>query len=198
MMVAIPASLPPLRVCPCEVTTLFGRFAHAVYCSKPCASRFWRLAMRAEFPIPKLSRVCPMCKRDFSQQRRDQTYCSPHCRELAHGDRRRRKTNAPTDGVTRCCKICDLEFVSRRWNQVYCCKACKLHVINQRRTIRKTDREPFPSPALIRRRCKAIQQQRARNGEATTETAKSQRTEVSADADSNSDRLRPCATAMDA
>lgn len=160
-MVAIPCSFASLRPCPCG-SSLFARANNARHCCTQCQYRSYRARIAAEFPIPKPARTCPICKRDFAQQRRDQTYCSPHCRELAHGNRRRRKINAPKDGVTRCCVICDLEFVSRRWNQIYCSKACKFHVINQRRTVRKTDREPFPSRALIARRCRAIQQQRAR------------------------------------
>lgn len=199
-MVAIPSSFCHLRACPCGSTT-FGRARNARFCCKQCVYRHRRSTL-AEFPIPKPHATCPTCKRGFAKLRRDMTYCSPRCRELAHGNRRRRKMNAPKDGVTRCCEVCGFEFVSRRWNQVFCSKACKHHVIGKRYRVRKighaSDRELFPSPALIRRRCKAIQQQRAHDGASkNSEGRLSPPTNLSAESDPNSDRLRSGSTALD-
>ena len=189
---------PDFRVCPCGFGSVWAKNRRAIYHSKRCQQRFYLAALRAEFPCPKPHATCPICKRGFAQACKTQAYCSPRCRELAHGDRRRRKTDAPKDGVTRCCVICDLEFISRRWNQIYCCKACKFHVINQRRTVRKTDREPFMSRALIDRRCKAIQQQRERDGKAKGQTKQQpQRTEVPALGNRNPDCLREDSKGMD-
>ena len=204
-MVAIPALLPSLRVCPCQVTTLFGRRSHAHYCSKLCASRHWRSAMRSEFPIPKPARTCPQCQLEFAQLRSDQAYCSAKCRGLAQGNRSRRKSNAPIDHAIRCCKICEKDFSTKRFNQLYCCKQCLWFALNQHRIDkrgRKSNREPFPSPALIARRIQAIQQQRGRNGQTQEQRQRTTRPQdeqaaLHANADPSSDRLRSHSTRMD-
>ena len=186
---------PGFRVCPCGFGNVWAKNRRASYCSKRCANRYWWRSMRDEFPIPKPQTTCPTCKRAFSKALKTQAYCSPRCRELAHGDRRRRATARPKDGVTRCCETCGLEFVSRRWNQVFCSKPCKEHVVNKSYRDRKRghehQRDQAPSRSLIQRRMRAIQQQRQRNGAAKGQTEQQpQRAEVSALASRNPDCLR--------
>lgn len=205
-MVAIPAS-PPLRVCPCETATgsLFGRRPHARFCSKLCQSRHWRSSYRLEFPIPKPARTCPHCQREFAQLRSDQAYCSAKCRGLAQGNRSRRKTNAPTDHAIACCPVCSKIYEKRRFNQRYCSKPCLWFALNQRRIDKRgrtSNRNHWPSPALISRRIQAIQQQRERDGQAHKQRQRETRPQdeqasLHANADPNSDRVCSHSSVLD-
>ena len=67
-----------------------------------------------------LNKICPHCKKEFTPKRKDQTYCSVKCRDLAYKKRKYRKEHLQV----KICPICNKQFETVQKRKIYCSSKC--------------------------------------------------------------------------
>jgi len=91
------------------------------------------------------NKICPVCGKEFRQNRKQQKYCCPGCYDIAkkrreaeyyklheqeYKDRQKARSAAkrseqtPSQPIIKVCPVCGKEYEARRSNQEYCCRAC--------------------------------------------------------------------------
>ena len=152
--------MPTCRFCG---QPIIGRSPQARFCSHRCLLAHQSEARKRERQKRLVILTCQECGQGFKHRNAKPKFCSPACR-LQNRRRkarvRSRSKGTPADQQERECPVCGLVFTTHRSMQLYCGQQCKTHALNRRRIDqqRKTDREPFVSPGLIRRRAEGIRQ----------------------------------------
>ena len=77
-----------------------------------------------------MTKICPVCNKEFEPEPRQRKYCSSECAKEAHRKQslaysRRKKRNTTTTQYTKTCPICGNTFSTYRSFQVYCSPECE-------------------------------------------------------------------------
>ena len=84
-----------------------------------------------------MQKICPHCNKKFSPKRKNQTYCSTKCRDLAY--KKRKYKREKEHKVV--CVVCNKEFVTTDSRVKYCSVKCRNKV--NREKLRRKDPDYF-------------------------------------------------------